>query len=188
MNISTYDEQFIIVKLDAFKRSAKHILPNTENYTNFAELNVLKKSDANNLNASDKLCIEIATRNLESSEIIDSDNNVSKITQNCCNSSTVNETTYFPNSLFALNRPTEQLNKSFSNFKRIAQSFKSVLLMSPTNEETLSQIKQTTPSKVCLADQASPSTAPTAPVTLSTPGKDTKNVTHLTSRDDIYTD
>ena len=36
VNFSTYDEQFIVAELDAFKSSAKHFLLNTENYTEFA--------------------------------------------------------------------------------------------------------------------------------------------------------
>ena len=37
VNISTYDEHFIVAKLDAIKRSAKRFLLNAENYTAFAE-------------------------------------------------------------------------------------------------------------------------------------------------------
>ena len=53
VNTSTYDEQFIFPKLYAIKRRAKRFLLNTEFYTNFAERNLLIKSDANNLNSSE---------------------------------------------------------------------------------------------------------------------------------------
>ena len=36
-SISTYDEQFIVAKLDAIKRSAKRFLMNAKNYPDFAE-------------------------------------------------------------------------------------------------------------------------------------------------------
>ena len=35
VNISAYDEQFIVAKLDVIKRSAKRFLLNTENYVDF---------------------------------------------------------------------------------------------------------------------------------------------------------
>ena len=48
VNISTYDEQFIVVKLDAIKRSAKRFLLNAENYTDFSARNPLLKPASNN--------------------------------------------------------------------------------------------------------------------------------------------
>ena len=59
--------------------------------------------------------------------------------------------------------------------------------MSQSDEETLLQIKQSTASKVCFADKASPSTAPSVPATPSTPNTDTTTVTS-SSTDDLYTD
>ena len=49
------------------------------------------------------------------------------------------------------------------------------------------QVKQSTPSKVIFADEASPSTAPAVQATPSTPNTDTTTVT-LPSTDDLYTD
>ena len=43
VNISAYDEQFIVAKVDANKRSAKRFLLNAENYVNFAAQNPLIK-------------------------------------------------------------------------------------------------------------------------------------------------
>ena len=60
-------------------------------------------------------------------------------------------------------------------------------MMSKSDEETLSQIKQATPSKVRFADEAGPSTAPSAPVTPSTPGTD-KTTATTPSSDNLYTD
>ena len=60
-------------------------------------------------------------------------------------------------------------------------------MMSQTGDKMLYQIKLATPSKVPFADEAGPSTAQSAPVTTSTPGTDTTNVTKPTS-DDLYTD
>ena len=59
--------------------------------------------------------------------------------------------------------------------------------MMSQSDETLSQIKKATPSKVCFADEVRPSTAPSAPITSSTQGTDISNVT-TTSSDDLYTD
>ena len=36
VNLSTYDEQYIVAKLDAIKRNAGRFLLNTEKYTDFA--------------------------------------------------------------------------------------------------------------------------------------------------------
>ena len=60
-------------------------------------------------------------------------------------------------------------------------------MMSQSNEETLSQIKQATPSKIRFTDEAGPSADPSAPVTSSTLGTDTTTVT-TPSSDELYTD
>ena len=60
VNISTYDDQFIVAKLDAIKRSAKRFLVNAENYTDFAAGIPLIKPASNNPHSNDKLCSEIA--------------------------------------------------------------------------------------------------------------------------------
>ena len=60
VNISTYDEQFIVAKLDVIKRGAKHFLLNAENYVDFAARNPLIKRASNNPNFSNKLCSEDA--------------------------------------------------------------------------------------------------------------------------------
>ena len=60
-------------------------------------------------------------------------------------------------------------------------------MMSNSDDETLMQVKQSTPSKVRFADKAGPSTAPAVQATPSTPYTDTKTVTSP-STDDLYTD
>ena len=60
-------------------------------------------------------------------------------------------------------------------------------MMSQSDEETLLQIKHSTPSKVRFAHDAGPSTAPSVPATPSTPNTDTTTVTSP-STDDLYTD
>ena len=47
VNISAYDEQFIVSKLNAIKRSAKRFLLNAENYIDFAVRNPLIKQASN---------------------------------------------------------------------------------------------------------------------------------------------
>ena len=42
VNISTYDEQFIVAKLDVIKRGAKRFVLNAENYVDFAARNRLQ--------------------------------------------------------------------------------------------------------------------------------------------------
>ena len=59
--------------------------------------------------------------------------------------------------------------------------------MSQCDEETLLQIKQSTPSEVCFADEAGPSTAPLVPATPSTLGTETTTVTSP-STDVFHTD
>ena len=60
--------------------------------------------------------------------------------------------------------------------------------ISHSDEETLSHIKQTKPSKFRFADEAGPSNAPPNTTIPSTPETDTTNVTNTPSSDDIYTD
>ena len=74
-----------------------------------------------------------------------------------------------------------------NNFQRVANKFNSVLMMSNSDEETLMQVKQSTPSKVRFADEAGPSTATALQATPSTPNTDTTTVTSP-STDDLYTD
>ena len=80
VNISAYDEQFIVAKLDVIKRSAKRFLLNAENYIDFAARNPLTKSVINNPNSTNKLCSEFAPRNPEYSTITQNDNPISEIT------------------------------------------------------------------------------------------------------------
>ena len=54
VNVSAYDEQFIVAKLDAIKRSAKRFLLNAENYIDFATRNPLIKQASN----TQILCID----------------------------------------------------------------------------------------------------------------------------------
>ena len=60
-------------------------------------------------------------------------------------------------------------------------------MLSQSNEETLLQIKQATPSKVCFADEAGRSTTQSAPATPAIPGTDTTTETTLSS-DNLCTD
>ena len=60
-------------------------------------------------------------------------------------------------------------------------------MISNSDDETLMQVKHSTPSKVRYADKAGPSTAPTVQATPSTPNTDTTTVTSP-STDDLYTD
>ena len=62
VNISAYDEQFMVAKLEVIKRSAKRILLNAENYTNFAARNALIKQASNTPHSNNKLCSEFAPR------------------------------------------------------------------------------------------------------------------------------
>ena len=189
VNISAYDEQFIVAKLNVIKRSAKRILLKAKNYVHFAARNPITKQASNTLNSTNKLCCEFAPRNPEYSSITDSDNSFNKLTSNNSNSNIQIETANVPHSLFALNRPTDQLLSQLSNFQRIANKFKTVYMMSHSNsdEETLMHVKQSTPSKVRCADEAGPSTAPAVPATPVTPNTDTMTVTSP-SVDDLYLD
>ena len=58
-------------------------------------------------------------------------------------------------------------------------------MMSNSDDETLMHVKQSTPSKVRLADEAGPSTARAATATPSSPNTDTTTVTSP-STDDHY--
>ena len=69
VNISAYDEQFIVAKLDVIKSSAKRFLLNVEIYVNFAARNPLIKPASNTPNSNSKLCSEFAPRNPEYSSI-----------------------------------------------------------------------------------------------------------------------
>ena len=110
-----------------------------------------------------------------------------KLAPNNLNSNTQIETANIPHSLFALNHSTNQTNKYLNNFQQIARKFQTVLMMSKSDDETLMQVKQSTPSKVRFADEAGPFRAPAVPATPSTPNTDTTTVTSP-STDDLYTD
>ena len=69
VNISAYDEQFIVAKLNLIKRGVKRFLLNAENYVDFAARNILTKRGSNNPNSFNKLCSEFAPRNPEYSTI-----------------------------------------------------------------------------------------------------------------------
>ena len=179
VNISAYDEQFIVAKLDVVKRNAKRFLLNAEIYVDFKARNPLTKQASNTPNSTNKLCSEFAPWNPEYSSITDSDNSINKLTPNNSNSDIQIETAKIPHSLFAFNRPTDQLLSQLNNFQRIANKFKTIYMMSHSNsdEEILMQVKQSTPSKVRFADEAGPLTAPVVPATPVTPNTDTTTVT-----------
>ena len=187
VNISAHDEQFIVAKLDMIKRSAKRFLINAENYTNFEPLNPLIKQSSKTPHSNNNLCSQFAPRNPEYATIMEIDQKISKLVTNTSNYNTQIETANIPHSLFAINYSTKQSNTNLNNFQRIASKFKSVLMMSNSEDETLMQVKQSTPSKVRLADEAGPSTARAEPATPSTPNTDTTLVTSP-SNDDLYTE
>ena len=187
VNISNYDEQFIVAKLDAIKRSAKSFLLNAKNYTDFAARNPLIKPASNIPNSNDQLCSEFEPQKREHSAITQNGNTISKLTPNYSNSNAQIEKANIPHSLFALNHFTNKSDKNLNNFQRVANSFHNVLMMSNSDEETLMQLKHFTPSKVRFADEAGPSTAPSVQATPSTPNTDTTKVTSP-STDDLYTD
>ena len=172
VNISAYDEQFIVAKLDVNKRSAKRFLLNAENYVDFAARNPPTKSVINNPNSTNNLCSEFAPRNPEHSTSTQIDNPISKLTINNLNSNPKIETTNIPHSLFAWNRPTEQSLSNLNNFQRIAAKFKNVYMtsQSTSDDETLMTVKQSTPSRVRFAEEE-PSTAQAAPATPVTPNR-----------------
>ena len=189
VNISTYDEQFIVAKFDVIKRGAKRFLLNAENYVDFAARNPLTKQTSNNPNSSNKLCSEFAPRNPEYSTITNTDNSINELTPNNLNSNIQIETANIPHSLFALNRSTKQSLLELNNFQRIANKFNKVYMMSQSNsdDETLMQLKQSTPSRVRFANEAVPSSAQAVPATPITPTTDTTTVTSP-SVDDLYLD
>ena len=189
VNISAYDEQFIVVKLDVIKRSAKRFLLIAENYVVFAALSPLTKQASIIQNSTNKLCSEFAPRNPEHSSIMDSDKSINQLTPNNSNFNIQMETANIPHSLFALTRPTDQSLSKLNNSQRIAHKFEKVYMMSHSNsdEETLLQIKQSTPSKVRFADETGPSTAAVISATPVTPNTDTTTVTSP-SVDDLYLD
>ena len=187
VNISAYDEQFIVAKLDVNKRCAKRFLLNAENYVDFAARNPPSKSVINNPNSTNNLSSEFAPRNPEYSTSTQIDNPISELTKNNLNSNTKIETTNIPHSLFALNRPNEQSLSNSNNFQRIATKFKNVYMMSQStsDDETLMTVKQSTPSRVRFAEEG-PSTAQAAPATPITPTTDTTATSP--SVDDLYLD
>ena len=186
-NISAYDEQFIVAKLDVIKRSAKRFSLNAENYVDFAAQNQSAKCVVNNPNSTNNLCSEFAPRNPEHSTSTQIDDSISELTINNLNSIPKIETTNIPHSLFALNRPTEQSLSSLNHFQRIATKFKNVYMMSQStsDDETLMTVKQSTPSRVRFAEEG-PSTVQAAPVTPITPTTDTTATSP--SVDDLYLD
>ena len=149
--------------------------------------NLLTKPALNNPHSNDKLRSEFVPRNREFSEITQNGNTISELTPNNSHSIAKIENANIPHSLFALNHTTNQLDEELNNFQRVANSFHNVLMMSHSDEETLMQLKHSTPSKVRFADEAGPSTAPSAPATPSTTNTDTTRVTSP-STDDLYTD
>ena len=189
VNKSAYDEQFIVTKLDVIKRGAKRFLLNAENYVNFAARNPLTRRVSNIPNSSNKLCSEFAPRNPEYSTITSNDNSINELTPNNLNSNIKIETANIPHSLSALNRSTNNSLPKLNNFLRIATKFNKVYMMSQSNsdEETLMQVKQSTPSRVRFADEAGPSSTQAVPSTPITPTTDTTTVTS-TSVDDLYLD
>ena len=93
-----------------------------ENCTAFVAQNPLTKPASNNLHSSGKICSEIAPRSREYSEITNNGNTISEITPNNSHSLDKIENANIPHSLFALNHSTNQLDKNFNNFQRIAGS------------------------------------------------------------------
>ena len=112
VNISAYDEQFIVAKLEVIKRSVKRFLLNAENYIDFAKRNPLRKQASNTPHSTNKLCSEFAPRNPECSVITENDDTISKLAPNKSISNIQIETANIPHSLFALNHPTKQSPKN----------------------------------------------------------------------------
>ena len=136
--ISTY-EKCIVAKLDAIKCSAKRFLLNAENYNDFSAINPGMKMAAKIPHSIDNLCSEFAPKNCKYSKTTKNDNTIRELTQNNSHSSNIIETTNITYSLFALNRPSNQLKQLFSIFKQFANTFQTVLMMSQSEEETLSK-------------------------------------------------
>ena len=175
--------------MDVIKRSAKRFLLNAKIYVDFAARNPLTKQASNTSNSTNKLCSEFAPRNPEYSSVTDSDNSINNLTPYNSNSNIQIKTANILHSLFALNRPTDELLSQLNNFQRFVNKFKTVYMMSHSNsdEDTLMHVKQSTPSKVRFADEAGPSTASAVPATPVTPNTDTTTVTSP-SVDDLYLD
>ena len=140
VNISAYDEQFIVAKLDVIKRGAKRFLLNAENYVNFAARNPLTKQASNKSNSSNKLCSEFAPPNPEYSTVTNNYNSINELTANNLDSNIKIETANIPHSHFALNRSTKQSLLELNNFQRITDKFNKVYMMSQSNSETLMQV------------------------------------------------
>ena len=142
--------------MDVIKRGAKRFLLNAENYVDFAARNPLTKRASNNPNSSNEFCSEFASRNPEYSTITNNDNSINELTPNNLNSNIQIETANIPHSLFALKRSTKQSLLELNNFQRIANKFNKVYMMSQSNsdDETLMQGKQSTPSRLRFADEA----------------------------------
>ena len=96
--------------------------------------NPLTKPVSNNSHSTDKLCSEFAPRNLEYSEITNNGNTISKLAPNSSRSTNKIAIANIPHSLFALNSTTNHSQQHFKNFKRIADSFQNVLMMSQSDE------------------------------------------------------
>ena len=173
--------------MDVIKRGAKRFLLNAENYVDFAAPNPLTKRASSNPNSSNKLCSEFAPQNPDYSTITNNDNSINELTPNNLDSNIKIETANIPHSLFALNRSTTKSLPKLNNFQRIANKFIKVYMMSQSNsdEETLMQVKQSTPSRKRFADEAGPSSVQAIPATPITPTTDTTTVTSP-SVDDLY--
>ena len=189
VNISAYDEHFIVAKLDVIKRGAKRFLLNAENYVDFPAQNQFTERASINPNSSNNLCSELAPRYPEYSTITKNDNSINELTPKNLNSNLKIETANNPHSLFALNQSTKQSLPELNSFQRIANKFNTVYMMTKTNsdDETLMQVKQSTPSRVRFADEAGTSTAQAKPATPITPTTDTTTVTSP-SVDDLNLD
>ena len=73
VNISAYEEQFIVAKLNVIKRSVKRFLLNAESYIDFAARNPPIKQASNTPHSTNKLCNEFRPRNPEYSAITEND-------------------------------------------------------------------------------------------------------------------
>ena len=135
VNISAYDEQFIVAKLDVIKRGAKRFLLNAENYVDFAARNPLTKRASNNPNSSHKICSDFAPRNPEYSTITNNDNSINGLTPNNLDSNIKIKTANIPHSLFSLNLSTKQSLPKLNNFQRIADKFNKNYMMSQSNSD-----------------------------------------------------
>ena len=63
VNISAYDEQFLVAESDVIKRSAKRFLLSAENYTDFAAQNSIIKQDSNTPHSNEKISSDFAPQN-----------------------------------------------------------------------------------------------------------------------------